>query len=381
MQLRLSIICCAVLTASSAVAEDYLAIQYMHYDEDSGRTTISTPSIEFNKDFGADFTLNLTFAKDTLSGASPTFYDSFSGASATLPAGTVYANDIRYGNIEYEDEREAFGFTLTKRFESRDELTLGGNYSTENDYESKEASLEYMHYLDSSKNQALTFGASYQKNDVSVYCSLGTGDCDSSSGASEKVMDLDVTTLEIGFTQVIDKSSILKSSLFYIHEDGYLTNPYMHVVRDYATAPKITVESKPQSRKAYGLLFQYSKAWSDQLSMVSSYRFYRDDWDINSHTLSTELYYEVNDKLRVGGGIRYYTQSEAEFYSAKRDFFTNEKYASSDRRVSDFDTFGYKAMVDYKYNDQVTLNLGVGYYEQPDHLDAIYYNLGFKYNF
>ncbi len=33
----------------------------------------------------------------------------------------------------------------------------------------------------------------------------------------------------------------------------------------------------------------------------------------------------------VGVGVRYYTQSEAEFYSSRKDYFTNQKYASSDK--------------------------------------------------
>ena len=109
-------------------------------------------------------------------------------------------------------------------------MTIGGNYSTEHDYDSTELSTEYLHYLDSSKNQSITIGGSYQKNDVSIYCKLNTGACDSSSGASEKIKDLEVITTEIGFTQILDKTSLIKGSIFYINEDGYLSNPYMRVV-------------------------------------------------------------------------------------------------------------------------------------------------------
>jgi len=41
MQLRLSLVTCSLLALSSLGAEDYVSIQYMSYDEDSGRTTIS----------------------------------------------------------------------------------------------------------------------------------------------------------------------------------------------------------------------------------------------------------------------------------------------------------------------------------------------------
>ncbi len=380
MQLKLSILTCALLS-TSLIAEDYISVQMMHYDEDSGRTTISTPSVEINKDFGADYTLNVSYVSDSVSGASPIFIDSISGASAAISEGNTYQDDVQYSDVEYSDRRNSVGATLTKRFESRDEFTIGANFSNEYDYKSNEISAEYLHYLDDSKNQSISFGTSYQKNDVSVYCSLGTDICDASSGASEKILDLEVISSELGFTQTIDKTSQVKASIFYISEDGYLTNPYMRVVRNYDTNPKISQEVKPDTRKAYGGLIQYAKAFNDKLSSVSSYRLYTDDWDITSHTINSELYYEYNNKLTTGVGFRYYTQSEAEFYNGKRDYFTNEEYASSDRRMSDYNSLNYKVSADYKINTKVSINASVNYYDQLDYFDAFYYNVGAKYKF
>jgi len=96
--------------------------------------------------------------------------------------------------------------------------------------------------------------------------------------------------------------------------------------------------------------------------------------------IDTELNYEFNDKLMVGVGVRYYTQSEAEFYSGRKDYFTNQKYASSDRRVSDFDSINYKLSGDYKISKSISLNANINYYEQ-DSFDAIYWGVGGKYRF
>ena len=383
MQLRLSTIACSLLAISSLDAQDYVSIQYMNYDEDSGRTTITTPAIEFNKDFGVDYTLNVTILQDTISGASPTYYDASSGASATLSNTTSYPSNIEYGDIEYEDEREAIGTMLTTRFASRDELSVGYNYSTENDYRSHELSLEYLHYLNQSKNSSFSFGLSYQKNDVEIYCFLGTTECDSSSGASaisvEK--DLDVYNFEIGYTQILDKSSLVKGSLFMVDEDGYLSNPYMRVVRDYNTSAMITQENKPSSRRAYGATLQYDKALSNHLSSIVFYRFYDDDWDIISHTFDMKIYYTWNRLLMLGLNFRGYTQSAASFFNARRDYFTDEVYASSDRRVSEFSSYNYGLSCSYTISESITFNGGIGYYEQPNYFDAFYYNVGIKYNF
>jgi hypothetical protein len=352
----------------------------MNYDEESGQTTVNTPSIEISKDFGVDYNLKVSFAHDALSGASPTWYDSSSGATSTISKSTHFKDDIVYDYIDYEDTRNAFGATFTSRFASRDELTLGVNYSDENDYTSREASAEYLHYLDSSKNRSLSFGLSYQKNDVSVFCA--NDECDSSSGASVEASEEDISVIssEIGFTQIIDMTSLLKASIFYIGEDGYLSNPYMNVVRDYNTFVKLTLETKPDTRTAYGTLLQYSKAISD-ISLNTSYRLYHDDWEITSHTLNVEAYYEWTQKFTLGIGARYYVQSEAYFYNGRKDYFTDEKYASSDRRMSDFDSYNSMLLAKYQVRDDLSVNGSINYYTQPDYFDSIYYNVGFIYNF
>ena len=88
MQLKYSL-AAALALISFANAQNYVSVQYMDYDEDSGRTTIHSPHIELNLDLGVDYTLNLSGVIDSLSGASPTYYDSSSGASAKLPKGDV----------------------------------------------------------------------------------------------------------------------------------------------------------------------------------------------------------------------------------------------------------------------------------------------------
>jgi len=380
-RLKLSIVASMMLVGANALAEDYISLQYMSYDEDSGKTSIHSPHIEFNKDFGVDYTLNLTYVHDSVTGASPIYYDTTSGATPKLSTGVVLQNDIRYDYVNYEDDRNAYGATLTKRFANRDELSIGLNYSKENDYKSKEISAEYLHYLDPSKNRSISFGISSQQNDILVYCSPASKVCDGSSGASQTVKDLKVINLEVGFTQIIDATSLIKSSLFYINEDGYLSNPYMTVVRDYNTNPKIAEDSKPNIRKAFGATLQYSKALNDAISLHGSYRYYNDDWDISSHTIDTQIFYEFNPKLTIGLGGRYYTQTKAKFYSKRRDYFTNEKYASSDPRMRDFESVNYSLSLDYKITDKLSINGSINYYEQFDFFDANYYNIGFKYKF
>ncbi len=377
MQLKkLSILTAIALSISTVYAEDYVSVQFLGYDEDSGRTTVFSPIFGINKDFGTDYSFNLSFGADSISGASPTFYDSISGASASS-RGVTSSSSVAYGDIDYDDVRKFVSLNGTKRFSSRDELLVGISTSDESDYRSLEISSEYLHYLDSSKNRSITIGGSYQKNSVLIPCH-GNPQCDSESGAS-KSFDIDVMNVKLGFTQIIDKTSLFKTSIFYGLEDGYLGNPYMNIVRNFSTTPLIEAERKPDTRSSYGATLQYTKALNDKLSAIGDYRYYSDDWEISSHTISLELNYDLSDKWSFGSGVRYYTQSEAKFYNENMDYFTSEKYASSDRRMSSLDSINYKVSADYKFSEKISINSAIIYYDQPDWFNSIYYTIGAKY--
>ena len=388
LKIKLSLVTYSLIVASNLMAEDYVSVQYVQYDENENRASISSPSIEISKDFGVDYNLKVGFTADSVSGASPTWYDSTSGASAYSRGTDIHKDDVVYRNVDYDDNRKAFNALFTTRFASRNEFKIGINYSTEDDYIARELSSEYLYYLGASKNQSLSLGLSYQDNDIDVVC-IDNEVCDSSSGASAKTMELNVISAQIGFTQIINQDSLAKVSLFYSNEDGYLSNPYMNIVRSHnpnSSLVDVVPENKPDKRVAYGGTLQYTVALTDKLSSNSSYRFYHDDWDITSHTLSTELYYELNKSWTLGGGLRFYTQDKAEFYSA--GYFGDEKYASSDKRMRPFDAMNYKINANYKMSSSLSINAGLNYYNQEDNynddldnFNAIYYNMGLKYSF
>ena len=385
MQLRISLVTATLLTSMAAQAQDYVSIQHLEYSESENRTSVSAPSIVINKDIGTDYTLNVNLVADSISGASETYYDAISGASAYSRGIGVNANDVKYGNVEYEDTRVAGGIILTTRFDNRDELTTGINYSSESDFYSAEGSVEYMHWLDNSKNSSVSLGASYQANEILVKCSPDsiTSTCDTASGASEAKTN-NALNLQASYFQNIDAQSYIKTSLFYIGDSGYLTNPYSNVVRNYnevANTADVVGENRPDSRKAFGASVKYANAITNHLSAHIGYRYYTDDWNIDSHTIDTDFYYEPTSSWLFKFGLRYYMQSEADFYSANKNNFTNETYASSDIRLSDFDAITYKTDLEYKVSDDFSVNFGVNYYDQSTGIDALYLITGLTYKF
>ncbi len=381
LKTKLSLIASTLICASPLMGEDYVSIQYVYYEEGFDRASISSPSIELSKDFGVDYNLKVGLTYDNVSGASPTWFDTTSGPSAYSRDKDIHVDDIRYGYVNYEDDRTAGNALLTTRFASRDELSIGINYSDENDYIAREASIGYLHYLDASKNQSLSFGISYQSNKIDVIC-VKNSECDGRSGVSEITKDLYVVSGELGFTQILNERSLAKISLFYTNEDGYLSNPYMNIVRRYnpnSSIVDVVAENKPDKRISYGTTLQYIVALNDAVSSNTTYRFYNDDWDISSHTISSELYYQFNSSWLFGAGLRYYTQSESDFYN--KGYSGIEEHASSDERMRDFDAIGYKGSVDYRISEALSVNVGVNLYDQKDSFNATYYNIELKYRF
>lgn len=387
MQLRLSFISATLLGAMALQAQDYVAVSYLQYNEFDDRTNVSAPSIMVNKDFGTDYTLNASFVVDVVSGASQTFYNSSydgessasidsSSSASVFSRGDVDEADLEYGNVEYSDQRVAGSVLFTSRFANRDELTLGVSHSAESDFYSTDGSVEYMHYLDSSKNSSVSFGASYQSNEILKRCS----DVDGCSGASES-KDASAINMQLGFSQNIDATSNAKITLFSSIDDGYLDNPYLNIVRNYEDGSgEIVNEHRPDSKTAYGVALHYAKAFNDTFTLQLGYRFYDDDWDISSHTLNLDLYTELGD-YTIHTGLREYLQSEAYFYNGSIDYFTTQEFASSDKRLSDFNTQTYQLGVEYDLSDEISLNLEGSFYTQSTGLDAIFFTTGLRYNF
>ncbi len=366
----------AIIASSIVQAENYVSVEFLQYDESDSRVSVSAPSLSISHDIGTDYNIKADFVHDAVSGATPAWKsDTGSGASSRDDSSSS-SSDYSYGKQKFNEERNAGSVLLTKRFDNRDELYTGVDYSRESDFDSKSVSVEYMHYTDNSHNQSVSVGASYAYNEILSYDYYDTG-----SGASQKETSSSINA-EIGLSQVLDAKSSLKVAGFVISDNGYLSNPHASVIRDYKMSNRRqSGDSRPDTRLAYGADVKYIRLLTDDLSYQIGYRFYDDDWDIGSHTINNDVYYKVTENLTLGAGVRYYAQTEANFYNGEKDFFSNEEFASSDERLSDFEALTYKGSMDYKFNDKVSFNLGGEFYTQSTGIDATLFTTGVKYRY
>jgi len=382
MQLnKLSIVAATLLLAQSTLhAEDYVRVQYMQYTESDDRVEVIAPSLEVNKDFGSDYTLNVKLVGDMVSGASPTYSDTSSGASTYNRGVVANPSNINKQNIDFEEERAFASVGLTKRFENRDEMTLSYSKSYESDYDSNTFGLNYLKWLDDAKNRSLDMTLTYQNNIILIQeCdpfNYACSNSDALSGASSE-QDSNLIHLQLGYTQILDESSVAKASIFYSKEEGYLSNQYYNIVRNSNT---VEAERKPDERTSYGFGLKYHKNFG-ALTTKLGYNYYSDDWEIDAHTVTIDNYYELNPSFTLGFGLRYYTQSEAQFYSEEINFFTTQTIASMDDKMSEFDAMTYKLSLTYTQNEKLSYDASINYYDQSTDLSATYFTAGIKYKF
>jgi hypothetical protein len=390
---KLSTLAAMLLFTSALQSQDFVNVQMLYYDENDETTTVVSPFVELGLDLGADYTLHASVGMDAITGASETYYDkSYVPASGASPykhsvanpsayaRGSVIAQkDVGYGLVDYRDYRYSGEVSLTQRLANRDEVTYGFSYNNEYDYHIPELSLGYKHWLDSGKNSSLEASVAYQKAWVLIWC-RNNDLCDTNSGASETFYQYN-TFAQLSYAQVIDPGTQMQLTLFYNDENGFLSNPYKNIVRDYDTAPRVTSERRPDNRQGYGAKIAFQKAVGAKTTMHGSYRYYHDNWEMDGHTLQSEIYYDYSGKTRLEGTLRYHTQSAASFYSGRKDYFTDQKYASSDIRLGDLESWFVQGGISYRLSRDLVQSLCLSYYEQDNGMHAVSMIIGEKYLF
>lgn len=145
-----------------------------------------------------------------------------------------------------------------------------------------------------------------------------------------------------GISRVLTEGSVVQTSLNYRHDDGYLSDPYKQVLVEGAPI----ADSRPDTRNRVATLTRYRHHFEAlDGSLHADYRFYLDDWEMNSHTLELAWYQSLWGSLQLVPSFRYYSQSQAEFYGPYFEQMRADGHYSSDYRLSPYGaiSFGLKA--------------------------------------
>ena len=129
-----------------------------------------------------------------------------------------------------------------------------------------------------------------------------------------------------------------------MYSEGFLSSPYHYVLQeDFAK-----FENYPDKRSGHAFAFKGVVMLNAENAMNYSYRYYVDDWDISSHSLSTEWLTDISSTLTSGVRLRYYTQTKASFSKDVGEYSVGDEYFAVDYRMSAFDSYDVGIPIIYK---------------------------------
>jgi hypothetical protein len=250
-----------------------ISIDYLHYkDSQPGmdRVGVRSPSVHMVMPIAGQWLVELGVVSDHLSGATPRYHTSVSGASRMA------------------DERNGADIRVT-RYLGRATVSAGAAYSGENDYHSKALSLAgTLSTEDRNTTGGLAIGVS---NDVI-------------SPVTKTVVGERRHTFEWMATleQVLTRRDVVKLDLSRSRGRGYYSDPYKFV------------DNRPRERNITSVLLRWNHAYTDGSALRGSYRWYTDTFGIRAHTLGAEWEKPLAGGWAVTPAVRLYSQSKADFY-------------------------------------------------------------------
>jgi hypothetical protein len=215
---------------------------------------------------------------------------------------------------------------------------LGGSarYSYEPDYAS--------YFVGASFTQALA----QENTTVGVAAAIGQDSVESIGAFGVEMHHGDLTTLvgSASLTQVVTANMIAGVTYDLAHLDGCQSNPY----RSAITGDGLVPERNPELRTRHAIAGTLKRFLpSTETTLITTYRFYADTWDIEAHTPELRVIQEAGDGIDFAVRYRFHWQSAADFYMPS--YPTNDPddfpYVTDDVKLSRFTThtIGFKVGV------------------------------------
>ncbi len=207
----------------------------------------------------------------------------------------------------------------------------------------------------------------------------------------------------LSFSQILSKN--LQISVFgdIILQKGWLSSPMQRVYfKDrpnyyigeksdipYYTDPKKNngvfqladdIERLPHSRLKTPVGIRMNYYINEYLVLRSYYRYYFDDWNIQSHTFNVELPIKISEYFTLYPSYRYYNQTAAKYFYPYETALSTYQYYTSDYDLSPFSAnqygFGIKytdVLLDTKIFNLFSLkklSLNYNYYQRSNQFHA-----------
>lgn len=310
------------IKALAEAIQDKVTMSYSYYS-DNVDVEVLSPFIGLQKRLSEHWGLNASFQVDAISAASMR-----RGSGDVVDGVIVDAVSGASGRWGYDDVRVAP--TVSFIYENEDySWTFGSYYSNEVDYETVAGFTEVTSAFNDA-NTILSLGGSYEQAEWDT--------------VTNRQLPTDKKTqrqVNASIMQLINAESYIQVRASYIYLDGFLANPYHYSINAGQ------FDRYPDERNAYAVALQYVTLLTEDTSMHLNYRYYKDDWEIKSHTAEAQFYYDVKENLTLGLRGRYYSQDAAEFVTGVGNDSASDEYIVSDYKFSEFESYTIGASLHY----------------------------------
>ncbi|MEP2059947.1 MAG: DUF3570 domain-containing protein [Maribacter litoralis] len=158
----------------------------------------------------------------------------------------------------------------------------------------------------------------------------------------------------LGFSQILGKNLQGSLALDFVKQDGLLSTPFQRVyfadvadsfIQEFQLADAI--EQLPDSRFKVAGGGRLNWYINESVVLRSYYRYYYDDWGINSHTASVEVPIKLSNKFTVYPSYRYYQQTAADYFFEYEEALSTETFYTSDYDLSKYSANQFGVGVSY----------------------------------
>ncbi|HEV8500766.1 MAG TPA: DUF3570 domain-containing protein [Casimicrobiaceae bacterium] len=314
--------------AQSMPDQGIFALKYLDYRDwqpGADRMTVRSPSMYVLAPFAGQWTVEGSLVYDAMSGASPLYFNTLSGASG----------------LGVTDYRTAGDVKVTRYFD-RYSIGVGGAYSHERDYISRAGSLD-VRWWTADKNVTLDFGFA--------------GDADYIHPSARELDNGRRDTLDFlaGVTVNLSPLDLVQSTITYSTGHGYYSDPYK------------PLDTRPGERRVFAWQTRYNHYFAQpDATLQLGYRYLGDSFGGESHAFDVAWAQALPGSVTLTPSLRYYTQSAADFWFGPpypQGFVVGQNF-TADTRLSAFGAFTAGLGVVKALADGWTVDLRFDFYRQ-----------------
>lgn len=308
--------------------------------------------------------------KDTWFGLTASYSHSSDDRNTIISANVSFANEYDYTSF-------GFGGSLTKLFNQKNtEIQLKANI-----------------YLDQWNPQyPIEFREGFNLNEYNY-----EGEINFSPNYSNfESLNRNSYSLGLSVSQILSKSIQTSFIADFVVQDGLLSTPHQRVYFEDLQDTMIEnfmlandVERLPNSRTKLAIGNRSSFYINQNFIIRSYYRYYTDNWGIDSHTFKVELPIKFGLNYTLYPNYRYYTQTQTDYFGEFNTISSTDEFYTSDYDLASYNANQYG--LGFKYYDPLnsfkiggfglkSIQIEYNYYERTtQNFNANISSLGFTF--